>query len=60
MKVKELIEELKKLKQEKEVWVASDEEGNDFHSLQEVAIASGEEDQTGKRIRGYIIYPAHP
>jgi len=36
MKVKRLIEQLKDIPEDTEVWLSSDEEGNDFNPLTEV------------------------
>lgn len=47
MKVKDLIEELKKLDQERIVVLAIDEEGNSFHELVDVATAMYSDGDTG-------------
>ena len=58
MKVKELILELQQLKQDSEIFVSQDEEGNDFKRIWEIQESDGEfESQNGEKIVGYIIFP---
>ena len=58
MKVKDLVLELKQLKQDKEIFVSQDEEGNDFKRIWEIQESNGEfESQDGEKIKGYIIFP---
>lgn len=57
MKVKELIEKLKKLDQEKAIYISKDEEGNEFKEVDCITPARGEETNDGNVIEGYIIYP---
>jgi len=57
MTVKELVELLKRANPDKKVFISVDEEGNDFKPICEVVTASGESDQAGNVLNGYIIYP---
>ena len=58
MKVKDLILELQQLKQDKEIFVSQDEEGNEFKRIWEIQESDGEfESQRGEKIVGYIIFP---